>query len=159
MNSIMAPFLTPTKRLICREELSGVHDSRSLGAGMDSSAFHGGSKYCHNGAWASPPAAARGDASSSAEGSVIGTDGPPLRHPQNILLCRENDWWTRGSMPLGAQMSSSACDATPAPGITRARWQTPTKPCSKSRSLRTRQRPGEGQSPPRRPLWLPLRRC
>jgi hypothetical protein len=50
-------------------------------------------------------------------------------------------------------------DATPAPGITRARWQTPTKPCSKSRSLRTRQRPGEGQSPPRRPLWLPLRRC
>src|SRR4029453_3480097 len=28
-------------------------------------------------------------------------------------------------------------------------------PYSKSRSLRTRQRPGEGQSPPRRTLWLP----
>jgi hypothetical protein len=30
MNGIVAPFLTPKKRLICREELPGVHDSRPL---------------------------------------------------------------------------------------------------------------------------------
>jgi hypothetical protein len=38
MNGIMAPFLTPKKRLICRDELPRVHDPRSLGAAIRSSA-------------------------------------------------------------------------------------------------------------------------
>jgi hypothetical protein len=40
MNSIMAPIPAPTKRLICREELPRVHDSRPLGAAMRSFARH-----------------------------------------------------------------------------------------------------------------------
>jgi hypothetical protein len=39
INGIMAPIPDPKKRRICREELPGVHDSRPLGAAMDSSAF------------------------------------------------------------------------------------------------------------------------
>jgi hypothetical protein len=37
-NGVMPPFLTRKKRLICREELQGVHDSHPLGAAIDLSA-------------------------------------------------------------------------------------------------------------------------
>ena len=37
MNGIMAPIPDAKKRLICREELPGVHDSRPLGTAMRSS--------------------------------------------------------------------------------------------------------------------------
>jgi len=47
-NGIMAPFLTPKKQAICREELSGVHDSRPLGPPWTRLP----EKYCHNGGMA-----------------------------------------------------------------------------------------------------------
>jgi hypothetical protein len=52
--AMMAPPHGPQKRLLCRESLPGVRDSRPLGAGMDSSACLAGTSTGTTGARPSP---------------------------------------------------------------------------------------------------------
>jgi hypothetical protein len=51
MNGIIAPIPDPQETLICREELSGVHDSRPLGPRSPCLPCHnGGMALAHHGA-------------------------------------------------------------------------------------------------------------
>jgi hypothetical protein len=55
MVAIMAHSGGPMKTGGLQGKVDGVRGPRPLGAGMDSSAFHGENKYCHNGGMASAP--------------------------------------------------------------------------------------------------------
>jgi hypothetical protein len=100
---ILAPFRGPLEAVLLQGKRLGVHDSRPLGSGMDTSAYIADARStARTGASPSPPStAARRQGSKNAR-------WPPRATPQKAAVSRENPAGVRDSRPLGSGMGSSA---------------------------------------------------
>jgi hypothetical protein len=105
----MATIAVSRKLPICREKRLGVHDSRPLVSGMDSSACTAFGKYCLNGGIAFAPNTAATQIASDcrAPGCPPAASWPLSWLPGSVFL-QGKSVGVRDSRPLGAAMDSSA---------------------------------------------------